>query len=138
MQIIKTVIWVLFIVALAGFSYINWEPVEVEIWQNLFLETKIPMLVVVSFFVGFVPMWLINRAQSWHSTRKITSLESAARTAANTPIAPREVDEEEVAAADEAAEQEEAAQEMEDQAIEEASEALSPDNDTPPSIVPPQ
>lgn len=98
MQIIKTIVWVLLIIALLGFSYFNWQPVEVRIWENLVLETKIPMLVVVSFFIGLVPMWMINRAQKWHSSRKITSLESAARTAATTPIAPREIDEEEVAA----------------------------------------
>ena len=86
MQIVRTIVWVLLLVALLLFSAFNWKPVEVKIWEGLILETKIPALVIVSFLIGLVPMWLLNRAQKFALSRKISSLETAARTAAATPI----------------------------------------------------
>jgi len=86
MQIVRTIVWVLLLVALLLFSAFNWKPVEVKIWEGLILETKIPALVIVSFLIGLVPMWLLNRAQKFALKRKISSLETAARTAAATPV----------------------------------------------------
>ena len=87
MQIIRTIVWVLLLVALLLFSAFNWKPVEVKIWEGLILETKIPALVIVSFLLGLVPMWLLSRAQKFALNRRISSLETAARSAATTPIA---------------------------------------------------
>ena len=49
MQIVRTIGWVLLLFSLLAFSFFNWKPVEVQIWSNLVLETKLPALVVVSF-----------------------------------------------------------------------------------------
>ena len=88
MQIVRTIIWVLLLVALFLFSIANWDPtVTVRIWDGLVLDTKIPAIVVVAFLIGFVPMWLYYRAAKWQLKRKVSSLESAVRTAAATPIA---------------------------------------------------
>lgn len=87
MQIIRTILWVLLIAGLLLFSVVNWDPtVTVRIWQGLVVDTKIPAIVVVSFLIGFIPMWLIYRASKWQLNRKIASLESAMRTAAATPV----------------------------------------------------
>ncbi|GGD54056.1 DUF1049 domain-containing protein [Erythrobacter arachoides] len=88
MQIVRTVIWVLLLVALLLFSIANWDPtVTVRIWQGIVVDTKIPAIVIVSFLIGFVPMWLYFRGSKWRLQRKVASLESAARTAAVTPVA---------------------------------------------------
>lgn len=92
MQIIRTVIWVLLLVALAIFSYANWIPVSVRIWDKLLVDTMLPAIVIVSFLIGFVPMWLYHRAAKWQANRRIAALESAARTAAVTPVQQRPVD----------------------------------------------
>jgi lipopolysaccharide assembly protein A len=89
MKIVRTIVWVLLLVALVIFAVNNWTPVEVKIWEGLVLETKIPALVVVAFLIGLVPMWLLHRAARWNADRRIASLESAARAAAMTPPAPR-------------------------------------------------
>ena len=47
MQILRTVIWVLILFGLLVFSFFNWDPVEVILWDNLVLETKVPVLVIV-------------------------------------------------------------------------------------------
>lgn len=79
MQIVRTIFWVLLLVLLLAFSFFNWKPVEVQIWDNLVLETKVPALVIVSFLIGLVPMWLIHRGMKWRLHRRITALETSAR-----------------------------------------------------------
>ncbi len=86
MQIVRTVIWVLLLVALAIFSYANWLPVSVRIWDNLLVDTMLPAIVVVSFLIGFLPMYLYHRGSKWQANRRIAALENAARTAAATPV----------------------------------------------------
>ena len=88
MQIVRTIVWVLLLVVLLIFSINNWNPVEVKIWEGLVLETKIPALVVISFLLGLLPMWLLHRITAYAARRRISSLEVAARTAAATPVAP--------------------------------------------------
>src|SRR5690606_64019 len=82
MKIVRTVVWVLLLVALVVFSVNNWNPIEVKIWEGLVLETKIPALVVIAFLIGLVPMWLLHRATRWNNERRIASLENAARASA--------------------------------------------------------
>ncbi|MEM6858782.1 MAG: hypothetical protein AAF559_13025 [Pseudomonadota bacterium] len=79
MQIVRTIIWVLLSVALLAFSVFNWETVEVTLWENLVLETKVPALVIISFLLGLVPMWAYHRSVKWSLSRRIRSLENAAR-----------------------------------------------------------
>ncbi len=90
MQFVRMLFWVLILAALLIFTAFNWQPVEVQIWTNLVLETKIPALVIVAFLLGLVPTWLIHRGTQWRLNRRISHLESAARTTA-TPRAPEAV-----------------------------------------------
>lgn len=88
MQIVRTIVWVVLLTALLVFSFANWDPtITVKIWRNLVVETKIPAIVIVSFLVGFVPMWLLYRANRWQLQRRIGSLEGTARQAATIPVA---------------------------------------------------
>ena len=82
MHIVRVIVWVLLLAVLLIFSVTNWNPIEVKIWEGLVLETKVPALVVVSFLLGLVPMWLLHRATKWQLHRRIASLEAAARSAA--------------------------------------------------------
>ena len=82
MKIVRTVVWVLLLVALVVFSVNNWDSVTVKIWEGLVLETKIPALVVIAFLIGLVPMWMLHRATRWNNERRIASLENAARASA--------------------------------------------------------
>lgn len=94
MQAVRTIVWVLVLVALLAFSFLNWRPVEVTIWPNLVLETKVPALVVVAFLMGLIPTWLVHRGVKWQLQRRISSLENAARAnatatpAVTTPVHP--------------------------------------------------
>ena len=86
MQIVRTIVWVLLLFSLLAFSFFNWKPVEVQIWSNLVLETKLPALVIIAFLLGLLPMWLLHRASKWRATRRINALE-AATTRLATPAA---------------------------------------------------
>ncbi len=90
MQIIRTILWVALLVFLLVFSFFNWRPVEVQIWDNLVLETKVPALVLIAFLLGLAPMWLVHRGSKWRLQRRIVTLESAARAnaIATTPSPP--------------------------------------------------
>ena len=69
MKIVRTVVWVLLLVALVIFSVNNWNPVEVKIWEGLVLETKVPALVVIAFLIGLVPTFILYRATRWNLKR---------------------------------------------------------------------
>ncbi len=97
MQIIRTAIWVLLLVALLLFSGANWEGVKVVLWPNtdpaktIVADTKIPVLVIISFLTGFLPMWLYHQSSKWKTNRRIASLEHALRTATAPPLPQDEV-----------------------------------------------
>ena len=87
MQIVRMIVWVVLLTALLVFSFANWDPtITVKIWRNLVVETKIPAIVIVSFLVGFVPMWLLYRASKWQLQRRINTLETTARQTATIPV----------------------------------------------------
>ena len=85
MQIIRTIVWVLILFGMLTFSFFNWDTVEVNLWENLVLETKVPVLVIVAFLLGMLPMWIILRGTSWRLNRRIGHLEQATRNVAAPP-----------------------------------------------------
>jgi len=90
MQIVRLILWLVVTALFALFTYANWFRVEVKIWEDLRLETPLPMLVVVAFLLGLVPMWVLHHSKQWRLMRRVRSLENAAQTAtaallANTP-----------------------------------------------------
>lgn len=88
MQLIRTIVWVLLIVALLLFSFNNWQSVEVKIWEGLILETRLPALVVISFLLGLLPMWLLHKGASWRWNRRINALENSVKAATVSTPAP--------------------------------------------------
>ncbi|BDW82912.1 hypothetical protein MACH24_23500 [Erythrobacter sp. Dej080120_24] len=82
MQIIRTIVWVLILFGIMTFSFFNWDTVEVNLWENLVLETKVPVLVIVAFLLGIVPMWLYHRSVKWSLGRRIRSLEASIKSTA--------------------------------------------------------
>ena len=93
MQIIRTIVWVILLIALLLFSINNWQDVEVKIWEGLILQTKLPALVIVSFLLGLLPMWLLHKTAAWRLRRRIGTLENSVRAASVSvpvePVAPR-------------------------------------------------
>lgn len=82
MKILRTMIWVIAAIGFLIFAVYNWKPVELTLWQNLVLETKVPVLAMLAFAAGFVPMWALHRSVVWGLNRRIRALEISLRNTA--------------------------------------------------------
>ena len=82
MQIVRMIVWVLLLSALLVFSFANWNPpVDVTIWPNLVVQTKIPAIVVISVLIGVLPTWLVYLATKWQHKRRMGTLAANHRAA---------------------------------------------------------
>ncbi len=79
MQFLKTLFWVVLAVILVIFAANNWTPVSVLIWPDVRADTKLPVLVIGPFLLGFLPTYLIYRTSLWRLRKRIRSLEQAAQ-----------------------------------------------------------
>lgn len=79
MRVIRTIVWLVLLVLLVLFSVTNWTTVTVRIWEDLVWETRLPVVVVLSFLAGLGPMWLLHVAGRWRMRRRITALEAVTR-----------------------------------------------------------
>ncbi|MBI1401925.1 MAG: hypothetical protein GC147_01755 [Porphyrobacter sp.] len=82
MKILRTMIWVLAAVGFLIFAIYNWKPVEVTLWQNLVMETKVPVLALLAFALGFVPLWTYHLSVKWGLNRRVKALENSLKTTA--------------------------------------------------------
>lgn len=92
---LRTIFWVFAAVGFTVFAAYNWHPVELTLWQNLVLETKVPMLVLLAFVLGFLPTWAVHRSVVWGLHRRIRALETSLKNTASVreretpaPVAP--------------------------------------------------
>jgi hypothetical protein len=89
MQIVRMIVWVLLLTALLVFSFANWNPaVDVTIWPNLVIQTKIPAIVIISILIGFLPTWLVYRANKWRLNRRMGTLAANPHAALQANAAP--------------------------------------------------
>ena len=87
MQSLRTIFWVITAVIIVLFAMWNWTPVSVKIWpsiggnsQGLRLDTFLPLVIIGSYLLGLLPVWLISRTAQWNLRRR---LESSEREVAN-------------------------------------------------------
>lgn len=91
MQIVRTILWLVLLIALVVLTMLNWETVlAMRIWPGVVWDTRLPAIVVVSFLIGLLPVWLYHRGTKWRLERRIAHLEEAARVqAAASPVVER-------------------------------------------------
>lgn len=68
--------------AIMLFSFLNWNSVEITLWDGFLVETKVPALVILAFLLGLFPMWLYHRSVKWGLSRRIRSLENSIKSSA--------------------------------------------------------
>ena len=89
MRFLKTLFWVLVVVAIALFSARNWTPVTINLWGGLVMDTWLPVVLVVAFLLGLLPALLLHRATRWSLTRKLSTAErSISELTTPPPVAP--------------------------------------------------
>ena len=75
MNFLKTLFWVVVAVSLAIFATRNWNDVTINLWGELQADVKLPILLLLVFLIGFLPLYLILRGRIWHLKRKLALAE---------------------------------------------------------------
>lgn len=91
MQFLRTIFWVILAVAAAVFSFGNWTSVTINLWGDVQVDTKLPVLVLGAFLLGLVPPFILYRATRWRLRKRLATTERAlneARAPA-TPVEPQ-------------------------------------------------
>jgi lipopolysaccharide assembly protein A len=92
--ILRTIIWVFLTAVLVIFAMANWLAVTVTIWPGQVLDTKLPVLILASFLIGCVPMWIALRTTRWSMKRRLDASErqlADIRALTNRPVEPAPV-----------------------------------------------
>jgi putative membrane protein len=84
MQFLRTTLWVAIAVIVAILATNNWHDVTLDLWGNIQIDIKIPVLLILVFLIGFLPPFLILRARLGQVGRRLESLE---RSQAPPPVA---------------------------------------------------
>jgi uncharacterized integral membrane protein len=88
MQFLKTLFWVAVAIILVLFASVNWSPVTIRLWGGLEADVKLPVLVLFSFLIGFLPMLILHRARIWSMRRRMEAHERQAAGLQNVPSGP--------------------------------------------------
>jgi hypothetical protein len=76
MNFLRTLFWVVLAVSLAIFSTANWDvAVPIRLWGDLQADVKLPVLLLLTLLVGFLPPFLILRGRIWSLKRKLVLAE---------------------------------------------------------------
>lgn len=88
MQFLKTLLVIMLAVVFMVFAYNNWQAVTIDLWSGLQMVTKLPVVLLVAFLAGFLPLWAYHRTTNWRLKRRIATLEAnQARAATVSPVA---------------------------------------------------
>ncbi len=89
MQVMRTIVWVTILILILLFILFNaGNPADLNVWPKVGEEPPViisgPMwaFALGFFLLGFLPMWLLQRALVWRLKRRISSLENSLRAAA--------------------------------------------------------
>lgn len=87
MQFLRTLFWVVIAAFIAIIASENWRDVTLDLWGNLQADIKIPVLLILTFLLGFLPTWLVMRGKIWRLKRRL-GLEEQAIPVPAAPAAP--------------------------------------------------
>lgn len=79
MKFLQILFWVIILVLIIIFSVNNWTPITISIWGGVLVDTKLPVLIVGSFLIGFLPLYILHRIMKWRLNRKIINAGNAPR-----------------------------------------------------------
>ena len=75
MHFLKTLLWALIAVSVALFARSNWFDVTLNLWDDIRLDIKLPLLLALVFLLGLLPPLLIYRGQLWRLRRRLEAQE---------------------------------------------------------------
>jgi uncharacterized integral membrane protein len=87
MRFLSTLFWVLLAVLVALFARGNWTDVTLNLWGDIQADIKVPVLMIIVFLIGWLPIWLIMRARIWSLKRRLEAFERQRPAVAAEPTA---------------------------------------------------
>lgn len=75
MQFLRTLFWVVIAVVAVIFAFNNWTQVTVSLWGGLRVDAKLPILLLVAFLIGLLPLFVVHRATRWTLRRRLDNAE---------------------------------------------------------------
>jgi len=92
MQFLKTLFWIVIAVSLAIFANHNWVDVTIALWGNLQADIKVPVLLLITFLIGFLPTYFLMRGRLWAMQGNLILAERRTVAAPPAPPAPSNED----------------------------------------------
>lgn len=75
MRFLNALFWFLLAVVVSIFTYGNWKHVEINLWSGLIADVNLPLLLLIFFLAGLVPMALWHQAVKWRLKQKLAAAE---------------------------------------------------------------
>ena len=75
MQFLKTLFWILIAGLALALAFHNWFPVSLRLWGGLIADVNLPLLLLLAYLLGLLPMLLVHHATRWRLRQRITGLE---------------------------------------------------------------
>ncbi len=91
MQFLRTLFWVVVAAFAVYLGTRNWNHVTLNLWGDIQADVRLPVLLALTFLIGFLPPYLILRARLWSLQRRVESYERQ-RAGVQTPVAPEPVE----------------------------------------------
>lgn len=93
MQFLRTLLVALTVGFAVAFAINNWTMVPLRIWGGMILEINLPLLLLVTFLAGLLPMWVAFTTLRWRMRQRVDVAERAiadirAATGPAAPLAP--------------------------------------------------
>jgi lipopolysaccharide assembly protein A len=85
MTFLKTLFWVVLAVVLVIFFMHNWSPAQINLFGDLVWQTKLPVPLLLSFLLGFLPVYTWHRATRWRDRRRAALAAPAAAAPVTAP-----------------------------------------------------
>ena len=92
MQFLKILFWCLLTFLAAIFTYGNWDRVEIHLWGGMVADVNLPLLLLVVFLAGLLPILVYHHAVRWSLRQRLATCERmiaesrAAATALPAPV----------------------------------------------------
>ena len=80
MQFLKILFWALLAFLAAIFTVGNWTTVPIKLWGGLIAEVNLPLLLLVVFLIGLIPMLMIHHTVRWRLRQRLATAQNALET----------------------------------------------------------
>lgn len=77
MQFLKILFWCLLAFIAAVFTFGNWTTVSVQLFGGLVMEINLPLLLLLTFLLGFIPTLFYQHVVRWRLRQRLSAAERA-------------------------------------------------------------